>query len=82
MENSEKSYASREQYRKASILRSVQGIHAPLRLLAERKAALQVGHLPCLPRSNLMVDVLDGNDELILPNDIYGGWCYCVEFFS
>lgn len=55
------------------MLRNVQGIHAPLRLLAERKAASKVGHLPFLPRSNLMLEVLDGRDELLTPNDIFDG---------
>lgn len=71
LEKSEKSYYDREQFTRASVLRSVQGIHAPLRLLAERRAAGKVGHLPCLPRSNLMADVLDGRDELLLPEDIF-----------
>lgn len=67
-----KSHYDREQYRNLTMLRTVQGIHAPLRLLAEQKAASKVGHLPFLSsRSNLMLDVLNGRDELITPNDIF-----------
>ncbi|XP_017487057.1 PREDICTED: proteasome maturation protein-like [Rhagoletis zephyria] len=73
LEKLEKSAFDREQYRNMTMLRSVQGIHAPLRLLAERKAASHVGHLPFLPRSNLMLDVLEGRDEMITPNEIFNG---------
>ena len=76
LEKIEKLHYDRDQYRHLTVLRSVQGIHAPLRLLAERKAAANVGHLPFLPRSNVMLEVLDGRDELITPNDIFAGKCY------
>lgn len=71
LEKLEKSAFDREQYRNLTMLRAVQGIQAPLRLLAERKAASNIGHMPFLPRSNLMLDVLEGRDELITPNEIF-----------
>ncbi|KAJ6225854.1 hypothetical protein RDWZM_004399 [Blomia tropicalis] len=71
LEKLEKLHQDRTLYQDLTMLRSVQGIHAPLRLLAERKAASNVGHLPFLPRSNFMLDVLSGNDEMIQPCDIY-----------
>lgn len=55
------------------ILRSVQGIHAPLRLMMERKMASKVGHLPILPSSNVMLETLEGRDETIDFNDLYNG---------
>lgn len=67
----EKTRLAREEYLDMSILRSVQGVHAPLRLLAERKAARQIGRLPFLPSSNLMMDVLTGHDDMILPENIF-----------
>ena len=48
-----------------SILKKVQGIQAPLKLMMERQAASQVGRLPFLASSNLMKDVLEGKDEEI-----------------
>lgn len=67
----EKTRLAREEYRDLQILRSVQGIQAPLRQLSERKAASNVGRLPFLRSSNLMSDVLLGHDELIMPENIF-----------
>lgn len=40
-----------------TVLRNTQGLHAPLRLAMERRAAKQIGRLPFLPSSNLQLDV-------------------------
>lgn len=45
-----------------TILRNTQGLHAPLKLSMEMKAANKIGRLPFLPSSNLMSDVLTGRD--------------------
>lgn len=52
-------------------MRSIQGKQAPLRLLAERNAASKIGRLPFMQSSNLMMDVLTGQDELIMPSNIF-----------
>ncbi|OTF77778.1 proteasome maturation protein-like protein, partial [Euroglyphus maynei] len=71
LERLEKTRLARDEYRDFQILRSVQGIQAPLRQLAERKSAANIGRLSFLPSSNLMHDVLTGNDELIMPENIF-----------
>ncbi|RWS14122.1 proteasome maturation protein-like protein [Dinothrombium tinctorium] len=52
-----------------ALLRQVQGIHAPLRLMMERKAASEVGRLPFLPSSNLMLDVLESREDSLNAED-------------
>lgn len=47
------------------MLRNVQGLHAPMRLAMELKAAERVGRHPFMPSSGLMRDVLLGRDEEI-----------------
>lgn len=54
-----------------TILRNTQGLHAPLRIGMELKAAKRVGHLPFLPSSNLMLNTLRGTDVDIGPEDIF-----------
>ncbi|KAG0411903.1 hypothetical protein HPB47_010969 [Ixodes persulcatus] len=54
-----------------AMARSIQGLHGPIKLMAERKAASQVGRLPFLPSSNVMLDALEGGDETITFEDIY-----------
>lgn len=44
------------------MLRNTQGLHAPLKMSMELKAARKIGHLPFLSSSNLMTDVLLGRD--------------------
>jgi len=65
LEKSEATYKERMDAVNFSMLKSVQGIQAPLRLLMERRAASKVGRLPFLHSSNLMRDVLEGNDDII-----------------
>lgn len=54
-----------------ALLRNTQGLHAPLRLAMEMRAAKEVGRLPFLPSSNVMLDVLTGRDLEIGPEDIF-----------
>lgn len=70
LETSERTYRDRQQFTDMVMARKVQGMHAPMRLLFERKAVAKTGHLPFLPRSNFSEEVLDGRDEMILPEDI------------
>lgn len=56
-----------------SLLRSIQGIHAPLKLMMEKNFASKVGRLPFLSSSNLMLEVLEGKDESIGFEDIFNG---------
>lgn len=53
------------------MMRNVQGLHAPLKFAMECKAAKQIGHLPFLSSSNIMLDVLTGKDIDIGPEDIF-----------
>lgn len=45
------------------LLRNTQGLHAPLRLAMELKATEKIGRLPFLPSSNVMRNVLLGQDQ-------------------
>ncbi|CAG0914064.1 unnamed protein product [Notodromas monacha] len=52
--------------------RRLQGIHMPLRLEMERRAAAKVSRLPFLPSSNLMLDVLTGKEDTLDFSDFLG----------
>lgn len=56
---------------KMVMLRNTQGLHAPLRIAMETRAASKIGHLPFLPSSNVMMDALTGRDLDIGPEDIF-----------
>uniref|UniRef100_A0A7N5K3R0 Uncharacterized protein n=1 Tax=Ailuropoda melanoleuca TaxID=9646 RepID=A0A7N5K3R0_AILME len=45
-----------------STLRNIHGLFAPLKLQTTFKAVQQIQHLPFLPRSNLSLGILKGND--------------------
>ncbi|KAK4016458.1 proteasome maturation protein isoform X2 [Daphnia magna] len=47
------------------MLRTMQGLHAPIRLHMEKLAVKDIGHLPCLHRHNAMLDALTGKDTTI-----------------
>lgn len=53
------------------MLRNTQGLHGPLRIGMELKAASKIGHLPFLPSSNVMLDSLTGKDIDIGPEDVF-----------
>lgn len=69
----EKSYDLQMKQRGLASLRNSQGIHAPLKIQMEINAVGKaMTRLPCLPSSNFARDILNGTDELILPEDVFG----------
>jgi len=54
-------------------LRQVQGVHAPLRLQAELRAAGRVGRLPFLRSSDVMLNTLTGREDELDFADYLGG---------
>ncbi|XP_030637847.1 proteasome maturation protein [Chanos chanos] len=70
LELSEKNFQLNQDKMNFSTLRSIQGLHAPLKLQMEYRAARQIQRLPFLQSSNLALDTLRGNDETIGFEDI------------
>ena len=62
-------------------LRSIQGIHAPLKILSERNAVQRAGgRLPFLPSSNLHLEVLTGDIERIdFGKQFFGKLCIVIN---
>jgi len=60
LEYSEKHYHENQGKNDMMLLRNSQGLHAPLRLMMERKVASKVQRLPGMASSNLMFDILTG----------------------
>ncbi|KAJ7748470.1 proteasome maturation factor UMP1 [Mycena maculata] len=58
---------------KLTLQRNLHGMHAPMRLLMERKIVAASPHMPVMDHSNLHLDILMGRDETIEPVDIFGG---------
>ncbi|KIK70346.1 hypothetical protein GYMLUDRAFT_65582 [Collybiopsis luxurians FD-317 M1] len=58
---------------KLTMLRNTQGLHAPMRLLMERKIVGANPHMSVLPQTNLQLDILMGRDETVEPADVFGG---------
>lgn len=60
---------------KLTIQRNTYGMHAPMRLLMERKLVAQNPHMPAFTQvngaSNVHLDILMGRDELIEPHDVF-----------
>ncbi|KAK7468486.1 hypothetical protein VKT23_002992 [Stygiomarasmius scandens] len=56
---------------KLNMLRTTHGLHAPMRLLMERKIVATSPHMPALPQSNIHLDILMGRDETIEPADVF-----------
>lgn len=71
LEDSEKNYSSNRKHMEFSFMRSVWGLHAPLKLMQERLVASKVQRLPFLPSSNIMQEALDGTDERMGFEDIF-----------
>ncbi|KAK7029697.1 hypothetical protein VNI00_014395 [Paramarasmius palmivorus] len=57
---------------KLTMMRNVHGLHAPMRMLMERKMVSMNPHMPALPQSNVHLDILMGRDETIEPADVFG----------
>ncbi|XP_041817879.1 proteasome maturation protein [Chelmon rostratus] len=70
LELSEKNFQLNKDKINFSTLRNIQGLHAPLKLQMEYRAARQIQRLPFLQSSNLALDTLQGSDEAIGFEDI------------
>ncbi|KIM84723.1 hypothetical protein PILCRDRAFT_96799 [Piloderma croceum F 1598] len=57
---------------KLTLQRNIEGLHAPVRLLMERKIVSSNPHMPELPQSNIHLDILMGRDECLEPADFFG----------
>ncbi|XP_051533295.1 proteasome maturation protein-like isoform X2 [Myxocyprinus asiaticus] len=68
LELSEKNFQINQDKMNFNTLRNIQGLHAPLKLQMEYRAARQ--RLPFLPSSNLALDTLRGSDDTIGFEDI------------
>ena len=56
IEMSERHYHKNQEKAMAENLRKVQGLHAPLKMMYEKKAVSKVGHFPCISnRSNFQL---------------------------
>lgn len=71
LEASERNYKKNQERMNMILLRNTQGLHAPLRITMELKATEKIGRLPFLPSSNVMRDVLLGQDQDIRFEDIF-----------
>jgi len=71
LEASERNYQKNQDRMNMILLRNTQGLHAPLRIAMELKAAEKIGRLPFLSSSNVMRDVLLGQDQEIRFEDIF-----------
>ncbi|KAF4523405.1 hypothetical protein B566_EDAN007876 [Ephemera danica] len=71
LEKSEQNYAAEQDRIHMRVLRATQGMHAPLRLQMERRAAdMAGGRLSFLPSERLGAQVLRGNDTTIDFGDV------------
>jgi len=69
------SYDETQDNLRLTMQRNIYGLHAPMRLLMERKIVAYNSHIPALgyERDNVHLDILMGRDELIEPQDVFGG---------
>ena len=70
LEASDRNYQRNRDRMNMVLLRNTQGLHAPMRIAMELKAAGKIGRLPFLQSSCMMKDVLLGRDEEIGFEDI------------
>ncbi|XP_056439699.1 proteasome maturation protein [Gadus chalcogrammus] len=70
LELSEKNFQVNQEKMNFATVRNIQGLHAPLKLQMEYRAARQIQRLPFLPSSNLALDTLRNSDESIGFEDI------------
>ncbi|KAI5120238.1 hypothetical protein M0805_000052 [Coniferiporia weirii] len=54
-----------------TLQRNIYGVHAPVRLMMERKIVSTNMHMPALSRSNLHLDILMGRDEMLDFGDVF-----------
>merc|ERR1711893_178817 len=73
IELSERNFAKNQEKAWLKELQKMQGISAPLKIMHEKRAVANVGHIPCMStRSNFQMDILEGNDDIITFNDFLG----------
>ena len=73
IETSDKHFKMKSEEAEMDQLRRMQGFHAPLKLLMEKKIVSGNGHLPCITtRSNFARDILEDNDSIITFGDFLG----------
>jgi len=72
LERSLPKHAAKQNEIDVKMLTKMQGIHAPMRLIMERKAVRNIGHLPCLHRHNALLDALTGRDMEMQFEDFLG----------
>ncbi|KAG9491911.1 proteasome maturation protein [Eleutherodactylus coqui] len=77
LELAEKNFQINQEKVSFSTLRNIQGLHAPLKLQMEYRAAKQIQRLPFLQSSNIALDTLRGNDESISFEDILSDPAQC-----
>ncbi|KAG8220144.1 proteasome maturation factor UMP1-domain-containing protein [Butyriboletus roseoflavus] len=65
---------------KLTMLRNLYGVHAPARLLMERKIVAANPHMPGMGRNNIHLDILMGRDETLDPEDVFLGWSAMFTF--
>ncbi|KAF9243744.1 proteasome maturation factor UMP1, partial [Melanogaster broomeanus] len=58
---------------KLTMLRDLHGVHAPTRLLMERKIVAANPHMPGMGQGNIHLDILMGRDETLEPADFFLG---------
>ncbi|KAF8845468.1 hypothetical protein BDN67DRAFT_941451 [Paxillus ammoniavirescens] len=56
-----------------TMMRDLYGVHAPARLLMERKIVASNPHIPGMGQSNIHLDILMGRDEMLEPADLFLG---------
>jgi len=70
LEHSERNWHENQQQMDYTMLRNMQGIHAPMRLSMERHNAARMQRLPCLASSRLMLDSLTGRLDSVDYEDV------------
>ncbi|KAJ3864583.1 MAG: proteasome maturation factor UMP1-domain-containing protein, partial [Lentinula lateritia] len=58
---------------KLTMMRNTYGLHAPMRLLMERRIVSANPHMTLLPQTNLQLDILMGRDESVEAADVFAG---------
>ncbi|XP_014680360.1 PREDICTED: proteasome maturation protein-like isoform X2 [Priapulus caudatus] len=70
LESTEKMHREPANHIDLNMLRRTQGMHAPLRLQMEIRAASKIRRLPCISSSNLMLDTVLARDDVITWDDV------------
>ncbi|XP_059480602.1 proteasome maturation protein [Neocloeon triangulifer] len=71
LETSERNFSANQEKAEMRVLRATQGMHAPLRIQMEKKAAsLAGGRLPFMTSERLALQVLNGTDTSIAFQDV------------